>query len=47
MIVDGLAKVTNKAGKEMQSSQNGILQTYLMSGVIGLIILIIIIQQLG
>ena len=47
MVVDGFAKITNKSGKEMQSSQNGILQTYLMSGVVGLIILIIIIQQLG
>ncbi len=46
-VVDGFAKITNKTGKEMQSSQNGILQTYLMSGVVGLIILIIIIQQLG
>ena len=46
-IIDGFARFTNKTGKEMQSSQNGILQSYLISGVIGLLILIIIIQQLG
>ena len=46
-IVDGFARFTNKSGKELQSSQNGILQSYLMSAVIGLLVLIIIIQQLG
>ena len=46
-IVDGFARITNKSGKELQSSQNGILQSYLFSGVIGIIILLIIIQQLG
>ena len=46
-VVDGFARVTNKAGKEMQSSQNGVLQSYLFSAVVGIIILLIIIQQLG
>ena len=43
IIIDGFAKITNRTGKEMQSSQNGVLQSYLMSGVVGLIVLIIII----
>ncbi len=46
-IVDGFARLTNKGGKELQSSQNGILQSYLISAIIGLVVLIIIIQQLG
>jgi NADH-quinone oxidoreductase subunit L len=46
-IVDGLARLANRSGKELQSSQNGVLQSYLFSGVLGLIILLIIIQQLG
>ena len=46
-IVDGFARLTNKSGKELQSSQNGILQSYLISAIIGLVVLIIIIQQLG
>ena len=46
-VVDGFARVTNKTGKEMQSSQNGVLQSYLFSAVVGIIILLIIIQQLG
>ncbi len=46
-IVDGFARITNKSGKEFQSSQNGVVQSYLFSGVIGIIILLIIIQQLG
>jgi len=46
-IVDGFARITDKSGKELQSSQNGILQSYLISAIIGLVVLIIIIQQLG
>ena len=46
-VVDGFARLTNKSGKELQSSQNGILQSYLVSAIIGLVVLIIIIQQLG
>ena len=46
-VVDGFARLTNKSGKELQSSQNGILQSYLLSAIIGLVVLIIIIQQLG
>ena len=46
-IVDGFARLTNRSGKELQSSQNGVLQSYLFSGVLGLIVLLIIIQQLG
>ena len=46
-IVDGFARLTNKSGKELQSSQSGILQSYLISAIIGLVVLIIIIQQLG
>ena len=46
-VVDGFARFTNKSGKELQSSQNGILQSYLMSAIVGLVVLIIIIQQLG
>ena len=46
-IVDGFARFTNKSGKELQASQNGILQSYLFSAIIGIIILLIIIQQLG
>tara|TARA_B110000116_G_C16786557_1_gene561221 strand:- start:547 stop:2625 length:2079 start_codon:yes stop_codon:yes gene_type:complete len=46
-IVDGFARFANKSGKELQSSQNGILQSYLISAIVGLVALIIIIQQLG
>ena len=46
-IVDGFARITNKSGKELQSTQNGILQSYLISAIIGLVVIIIIIQQLG
>ena len=46
-IVDGFARLANRSGKELQSSQNGVLQSYLFSGVLGLIVLLIIIQQLG
>ena len=37
----------NKTGKELQSTQSGVLQSYLIAGVISLVALIIIIQQLG
>ena len=47
IVVDGFAKITNKSSKELQSTQNGVLQSYHISGVLGLIVLIIIIQQLG
>ena len=46
-IVDGFARFTNKSSKELQTSQNGVLQSYLISAIIGLVVLIIIIQQLG
>ena len=46
-IVDGFARFTNKSGKELQSTQNGIFQSYIIAGSIGIIILLIIIQQLG
>ena len=45
IIVDGFGKMTRFFGSKLKNSQNGIVQNYLLGGMLGLILLIIIIQK--
>ena len=44
-IIDGFGKCTHYLGANLKLSQNGIVQNYLLGGMLGVIILIIIFQQ--
>ena len=44
-LIDGFAKLTDYTGKKLQRTQNGVIQNYLLIGIIGIIVLIMIIQQ--
>ena len=44
-IVDGFGKVTHYFGEKLKLTQSGVIQNYLLSGMLGLIMLIIIFQQ--
>ena len=45
MIVDGFANITNFIGKRLKGIQSGVIQKYLLVAIIGIIALIMIIQQ--
>jgi len=44
-IVDGFGNITNYFGKKLKLSQNGVVQNYLLGGMLGVVLLIIIFQQ--
>ena len=44
-VVDGFGKLTNYFGKSLKLTQNGVVQNYLLGGMLGVILLIIIFQQ--
>ncbi|RMZ49216.1 NADH-quinone oxidoreductase subunit L [Candidatus Marinimicrobia bacterium PRS2] len=44
-VVDGFGKITQYFGKTLQSTQNGVVQNYLLGGMLGVLLLIILIQQ--
>ena len=44
-FIDGFARLTNYTGKKLQKIQSGVIQNYLLAGIIGVIVLIMIIQQ--
>jgi NADH-quinone oxidoreductase subunit L len=44
-IVDGFGNLTNYFGKNLKLSQNGVVQNYLLGGMLGVVLLIIIFQQ--
>ena len=44
-FIDGFARLTNYTGKKLQKVQSGVIQNYLLAGIIGVIVLIMIIQQ--
>ena len=44
--VDGLGHLTNYFGEQMKKMQGGIIQSYILGGVMGLIIIILILQQI-
>jgi len=45
-LVDGAAKITDFFGRKLKATQSGIIQNYVLGGMLGIILLIIIIQQL-
>ena len=45
IFIDGFGKKTDEFGKELKNTQSGILQNYLIGGLFGLLIVLIIIQQ--
>ena len=45
-VVDGAAKITNFFGKKLRATQSGVIQNYVLGGMLGVILIIIIIQQL-
>ena len=45
IIIDGFGKMTRFLGSKLKISQNGVVQNYLLGGMLGLILLIIIIQK--
>ena len=44
-VVDGFGKLTFYFGKNLKLTQNGIVQNYLLGGILGLLLLVIIFQQ--
>ena len=44
-FIDGFGKKTDEFGKELKNTQGGVLQNYLIGGLFGLLIILIIIQQ--
>lgn len=45
-VIDGTAHLSNYISKKLKSTQSGVIQNYLLSGTIGLIIVFIIFQNL-
>ena len=45
MIVDGFGRLTKYFGRSLKLTQNGVVQNYLLGGIMGLLLLIIIFQQ--
>ena len=45
-IVDGAGKITNYFGKELKPMQSGIIQNYIMAGMVAIILIIFLAQQL-
>ena len=44
-VVDGFGKFTQYFGKNLKLTQNGVLQNYLLGGILGVLLFIIILQQ--
>ena len=44
-IVDGFGKLANYVGNELRATQSGVVQNYLMGGIVGLVAIILIFQQ--
>jgi NADH-quinone oxidoreductase subunit L len=44
-IIDGFGKVANYFGNELRATQSGVIQNYLMGGIVGLVSIILIFQQ--
>ena len=44
-IVDGFGKFANYFGSELRATQSGVVQNYLMGGIVGLVAIILIFQQ--
>jgi len=44
-IVDGFGRLTQYFGRNLKLTQNGVVQNYLLGGIMGLLLLIIIFQQ--
>ena len=44
-IVDGCGRLTQYFGRNLKLTQNGVVQNYLLGGIMGLLLLIIIFQQ--
>ncbi len=45
-IIDGFARLTNYSGQKLRNLQSGVIQNYLLAAIIGVIILIMIVQQI-
>ena len=45
-IVDGISNITNFSSKKLRKTQSGVLQNYILAGFAGLVIIIILIQQI-
>ncbi|OUW63106.1 MAG: NADH-quinone oxidoreductase subunit L [bacterium TMED198] len=45
-VVDGAARITDFFGKKLRATQSGVIQNYVLGGMLGVILIIIIIQQL-
>ena len=45
-IVDGISHITNYSSKKLRKTQSGVLQNYLLAGFAGLVLIIILIQQI-
>jgi hypothetical protein len=44
-VVDGFGKITQYVGNNLKLTQNGVVQNYLLGGMLGVLLLIILIQQ--
>ena len=45
-VVDGFGKITQYFGNNLKLIQNGVVQNYLLGGMLGVLLLIILVQQL-
>ena len=45
-VVDGFGKATDYFGKKLKSTQSGIIQNYVLGGMIGIVLIIFLIQKL-
>jgi len=44
-VVDGFGKITQYVGNNLKLTQNGVVQNYLLGGMLGVLLLIVLIQQ--
>ena len=44
-IIDGFGKIANYFGNELRATQSGVIQNYLMGGIVGIVSIILIFQQ--
>ena len=45
-VVDGFGKITNYASLRMKKLQNGVVQSYILGGLIAVIVITLIVQQI-
>ena len=45
-LIDGFAHISNWFGSVLRKTQGGVIQNYLMAGIVGIVILLFIFQQL-